>query len=178
MEDKRGIKRECSPSAEESPLPNDAKTPPPMPSGSPPLPGSLSEVSSRHPCSPVFEQGNASGKTPMIDLSSSSDEENFIVDTSRDVKLAKKLFDDLNHDILGSPGDDKIIFLDDSNEENEAQEEKTADIESTSAFASSNPASSAPTIANDAPTGAKIDNSDDQGLDQEDDGGGCSVGEP
>jgi hypothetical protein len=40
----------------------------------------------------VFEQGNASGKTPMINLSSSSDEENFIVDTSHDAKLTKKNF--------------------------------------------------------------------------------------
>jgi hypothetical protein len=177
MEDKRGIKRECSPSVEESPLPN-VKTPPPTPSGSPPLSGSLSEVSSRHPCSPVFEQGNAFGKTPMIDLSSSSDEENFIVDTSCDVKLAKKLFDDLNRDILGPPHDGKIIFLDDSDEENEAQEAKTAGIESTVASASSDLGSSAPTITNDGPTGAKIDNNDDQGLDQEGDGGGCSAGEP
>jgi hypothetical protein len=44
----------------------------------------------------VFEQGNASGKTPMIDPSS------FIVDTSHDAELARKLFGDLNHDILGS----------------------------------------------------------------------------
>jgi hypothetical protein len=76
----------------------------------------------------VFEQGNASGKTPTIDLSSSLDEENFIVDTSHDAELAKKLFGGLNHDILGPPGDGKIVVLDDSDEENEAQEEKTAGI--------------------------------------------------
>jgi hypothetical protein len=181
MVDKRGIKRERSPSAEESPLPNDAKTPPPVPSGSPPLPWSPSEVSSRRPCSLVFEQGNAAGKTPMIDLSSSSDEENFIVDTSHNVELTKKLFGDLNCDILGPPGDDKIIVLDDFDEENEAHEGKTASIESKIAYASADPASSAPTSANDAPAGAKIDNSDDQGPDQEanfGDGGGCSVDEP
>jgi hypothetical protein len=128
MVDKRGIKHERSPSAEGSPLPNDAKTPPPVPSGSPPLPWSPSEVSSRRPCSLVFEQGNAAGKTPMIDLSSSSDEENFIVDTSHNVELTKKLFGDLNCDILGPPGDDKIIVLDDFDEENEAHEGKTAGI--------------------------------------------------
>jgi hypothetical protein len=138
MEDKRGIKCERSPSAEGSPLPNDVKTPPPTPSRSPPLPESPPEVSSRRPCSPVFEQGNASGKTPLINLSSSSDEENFIVDTARDAELAKKLFGDLNHDILGPPSDDKIIILDDFNEENEAHEEKTAGIESTVASASAN----------------------------------------
>jgi hypothetical protein len=145
MEDKRGIKRERSPFVEGSPLPNDAKTPPSVPSVSPPPSGSPSEVSSRRPCSPVFEQGTASGKTPMTDLSSSSDDENFIVDTSCDAELAKKLFDDLNRDILGPLGDGKIIVIDDSEEENEAREEKTVDIESTTASASTDPASSAPT---------------------------------
>jgi hypothetical protein len=37
----------------------------------------------------------------MIDLSSSSDEENVIVDTSCDAELAKNFFGDLNRDILG-----------------------------------------------------------------------------
>jgi hypothetical protein len=49
------------------------------------------------------------------------------------------------------------------------------------ASASTDPASSAPTSANDAPAGVKIDNSDDQGPDQKADGGaggGCSAGEP
>jgi hypothetical protein len=93
----------------------------------------------------------------------------------------KKLFGDLNRDILGLPGDGKIIVLDDYDEENKAQEEKTVRIESTTASASTDPTSSAPTSANDAPTGVKIDNSDDQGPDQEADGaadGGCSAGEP
>jgi hypothetical protein len=106
---------------------------------------------------------------------------NFIVDTSRDAELAKKLFGDLNRDILGPPGDSKIIILDDSDKENEAQEEKTADIESTAASTSADSASSAPTSADDAPVGVKIDHSDDQGLNQEvdsGDDGGCSVGEP
>jgi hypothetical protein len=47
--------------------------------------------------------------------------------------------------------------------------------------ASANPDLSAPTSADDAPTGAKIGNSDDQGPDQEangGDGGGRSTGEP
>jgi hypothetical protein len=80
----------------------------------------------------MFEQGSASGKTPLIDLSSSSDEKNFIVHTSRDAELTKKLFGDLNRDILSLPGDGKIIVLNDSDEENKAQEEKTTDIESLS----------------------------------------------
>jgi hypothetical protein len=113
----------------------------------------------------MFEQGNASRKTPMINSSS------FIVDTSRDEELSRKLFDDLNHDILGPLGDGKIIILDDSDDDGEAQEEKTIGIESMVA----------PASADDAPVGAKIGNSDDQGPDQEADGGddsGHSAGDP
>jgi hypothetical protein len=165
MEDKRGIKRECSPSAEGSPLPDDAKTPPPAPSGSPPPPGSPSVVSSCRPYSLVFEQGNASGKIPMLNPSS------FIVDTSHDEELARKLFGDLNRDILGPPGDGKIIILNDSDDDDGAQEEKTIDIESTAS----------PASVDDAPAEARISNSDDQGPNQEVDGGdnnGHSAGDP
>jgi hypothetical protein len=129
----------------------------------------------------VFEQGNASRTTPMIDLSSSSDEEKFIVVTSRDVELNKKLFSDLNRDILEPPDDDKIIILDDSNDETEAREEKTTGIEPTTAPTSVDLSLSALTNADDAPVGAKIGNSDDQGPDQEADGGNDSersTGEP
>jgi hypothetical protein len=114
MEDKRVIKRECSRSAEGSPLPDDAKTPLPALSGSPPPSGSPLEVTLCHPCPPVFEQGSASGTTPMIDLSS------FIVDTSRDEELARKLFDDFNRDILMPLGDSKTIIIDDSDDDGEA----------------------------------------------------------
>jgi hypothetical protein len=110
----------------------------------------------------VFKQGNASRKIPMLDPSSS------IVDTSRDEELVRKLFGDLNCDILRPPGDDKIIILDD---DDEAQEEKTADIESTVA----------PASADDAPAKVRIGNSDDQGSDQEADGGdndGRSTNDP
>jgi hypothetical protein len=162
MEDKRGTKCERSPSAGGSPLPGDAGTPPPAPSGSPPPPGSPSVASSRRPCSLVFEQGNASGKIPMPDPSS------FIVNTSCDEELARKLFGDLNRDILGPPGDGKIIVLDDSDDD--AQEEETTDIESTTT----------PASADDAPAEARIGNSDGQGPNQEANGGdnsGRSVGD-
>jgi hypothetical protein len=165
MEDQRGTKRERSPSVGGSPLPDDAETSPSAPSESLPPVRSPSVVLSRRPCSPVFEQGIASGKTPMIDPSS------FIVDTSRDEKLARKLFGGLNRDILMPPGDGKIIVLDYSNDDDEAQEEKIVGIESTTA----------PASANDAPTEAQIGNSDDKGPDQEADGrdnSGRSVGDP
>jgi hypothetical protein len=113
----------------------------------------------------VFEQGGSSGKAPMIDLSLSSDEENVIADTSRDAELTKKLFDDLNCDILGPPGDGKVIILDDSDEEKETPDEKTVDTELTATSAAINPASTASAVAGDAPTGVKNDNSNDQGPD-------------
>jgi hypothetical protein len=115
MEDQRGIKREHSSSPEGCPSSSDAKTLPPAPSGSP------SEISSGRPCSPVFKQGGSFWKALMIDLFLSSDEENFIVNTSHDAEFAKKLFGDLNRDILGPPGDGKIIILDDSDEKRRHQ---------------------------------------------------------
>jgi hypothetical protein len=93
-------------------------------------------------------------KVPMLDPSL------FIADTSRDEEIARKLFGDLNRDILSPPGDGKIIILDDSDDDGEAQEGTTVEIESTVALAS----------ADDAPVEARIDNSDDQGPDQEADG--------
>jgi hypothetical protein len=113
----------------------------------------------------VFEQDDASRKIPMLEPSS------FIVDTSHNEKIIRKLFGDLNHDILGPPGDGKIIILDDFDDDGEAQEETTVEIKSTVA----------PASADDAPVEARIDNSDDQGTDQEADGGdnnGHSVGDP
>jgi hypothetical protein len=115
----------------------------------------------------VFEQGGSSGKAPMIDLSLSSDEENFITDTSRDAEFAKKLFGDLNRDILRPPGDGKVIIIDDSDNKKEALNEKTANTELVATSAAVNPMLTASAVADDATTGAKNDNSDDQGLDQE-----------
>jgi hypothetical protein len=74
MEDKRGTKRSRSPSKEGSSPPSRASTPAPAPSGFPPPLKSPPEVSSRHHCSLVFEQGDPSGKAPVMDLSSSLDE--------------------------------------------------------------------------------------------------------
>jgi hypothetical protein len=92
----------------------------------------------------VFEQGGASGKTPVSSPSS------LVVDTSRDEEFARKLFGDLNRDILGPHGDDKIITIDDSNDDNEAQEEGTTDIDPMVV----------PTSAADAPAWTSVTNSD------------------
>jgi hypothetical protein len=161
MEDKKGVKCERSPSAEGSPLPNDVKTPTPVPPGSSPPPGSPSDVSSCRRYSSVFEQGGASGATPMSGISS------LVVDTSRDEEFTRKLFGELNRDILGPPGDDKIIIIDDSNSDDDddaAQEEGMTDIDPTTV----------PAFAVDAPAGTSVTNSDAQGSEQEIDGGSDS----
>jgi hypothetical protein len=165
MDDKKVIKHERSASAEGSPLHDDAKTPTPVPSGSPPPPGSSSDVSSRHRCSSVFEQSSASAATPVSGPSS------LVVDTSRDEEFTRKLFIDLNHDILGPPGDGKIIIIDDSDDDDEAQEDGTAHIDPTAV----------PASAADAPAGTSVANSDDQGSEQVVDGGSdieCSTSAP
>jgi hypothetical protein len=160
MEDKRGTKRPHFPFADGSSSPNDAKTPPPVPSGSPPPPGSMSEITSRHPRSPVFEQGGPSGNIPVIELSSSSDEEDFFTDTSWDAEFTRRLFGDLN--LLGPPSDDKVIVLSDSDEEEEAREETAAgaDVASSTTLKYSTPA---PSIADadEDPGKMQDDNSDD-----------------
>jgi hypothetical protein len=145
MEDKRGIKRERSPFAEGSPAASDAKTPPPAPSGTPSSLGSLSEVSSRRPRSPVFEQGGPSRKPPVIDLSSSSDEEDSFIDTSRDFEFAQRLYGELNCDLLWPPGDGKVIILSDSDEEKEEAREKSTGAKDVVASAAVNPVSTTST---------------------------------
>jgi hypothetical protein len=104
-------------------------------------------------------------------MSSSFDEEDLIVDTSHDEELARRLFDDLNHVFLGPPGDGKIIILINSNEEEEeVREEKTTGTKDAATSTAVNPASTASTDADDAPTGVKNDNSDDHTPDKEADG--------
>jgi hypothetical protein len=147
MEAKKGIKCECSPSAEGSPLPDDAKTLIPVPSGSPPPPRSPSDVSSRRRYSSVFEQGGASWAT-LVSIPSL-----LVVDTSRDEEFTRKLFGDVSRDILEPPSDGKIIIIDDFDDDEEAQEEGTTGIDPMTV----------PTSAVDAPAGTSVTNSDDQG---------------
>jgi hypothetical protein len=152
MEDKRGIKRERFLSAKGSPEPSDSKTPPPVPSGSPSPPGSPSEVASRCPCSPVFEKGGPSEKALVIDLSSSSDEEDFIANTSRDFEFAQRLYGELNRGFLEPPSDGKIIILNYSDEEKEeVREEKSSGLEDVVASTAVNPASTSSVDDADAP---------------------------
>jgi hypothetical protein len=111
----------------------------------------------------MFEQGSASGATPVSSASL------LVVDTSCNEEFARKLFGDLNRDILRPPSDGKIIIINDSDDE--AQEEGTTDIDPTAG----------PASAADAPAGSSVANSDDQGSEQEVDGGsdsGRSTGAP
>jgi hypothetical protein len=170
MEDKRGAKHRCSPSAQVIPSSSETKTPPPVPSGSPPPvpsgspppPGSPMEISSCYPCSPVFEQGGPSGNIRVIELSSSSGEVGFFVDISRDAEFTKRLFGNLNRDLLRPPGDSKVIVLNDFDEEEEVREESAANVEAVSStiVKSSTPAPSA-ADADEDPRKMQDDNSDD-----------------
>jgi hypothetical protein len=84
-----------------------------------------------------------------------------VVDTSRDEEFAIKLFGNLNRDILGPPGDGKIIII---GNDDEVQEEGMAGIDPTTVLASTA----------DTPVGTSVTNSDDQGSEQEVNGGSDS----
>jgi hypothetical protein len=96
-----------------------------------------------------------------VDLTSSLGEEDFVADTLRDKELARKLFDDLNRDILGPPGDGKIIVLSDSDDEDGTHEDATVNAEAAppSAANSVDSPTSAPD-ADDTPDGVSDDNAD------------------
>jgi hypothetical protein len=87
-----------------------------------------------------------------------------VVDTSLDEEFTRKLFGELNHNILGPSGDGKIIIIDDSDDDDVAQEEGTTDIDTTAV----------PASAADAPAGTSVTNSDAQRSEQEVDGGSDS----
>jgi hypothetical protein len=96
-----------------------------------------------------------------VDLTSSLGEEDSVADTSRDEELARKLFDDLNRDILGPPGDGKIIVLSDSDDEDGTHEDATvnAEVAPPSAANSVDSPTSAPDV-DDTPDGVSDDNAD------------------
>jgi hypothetical protein len=118
----------------------------------------------------------------VVDLSSSSDEEDLIPDTSHDFEFAQRLYGELNCAFLISPGNGKIIILSNSGEEKEeVREEKSTGVREAVPSAVVNPASTASVDDANAPMGVKNDNSDDQGPDQEassEDGGRDDADEP
>jgi hypothetical protein len=96
-----------------------------------------------------------------VDLASSSGEEDSFADTSRDEELARKLFGDLNRDILGPPDDGKIIVISDSDDEDEMHEDTAVNAEAAPPSAANSVNS--PTFAPDAdetPNGVPDDNAD------------------
>jgi hypothetical protein len=110
----------------------------------------------------VFEQGGPSRNIPVIDLSSSSDEEDFFTDTSWDAEFARRLFGDLNHDLLGLPGDGKVIVLSDSDEEDEVHEDTAVDADvAPSAATKSSTLAASTTDVDEDPKKMQDDNSDD-----------------
>jgi hypothetical protein len=110
----------------------------------------------------VFEQGDPSRNIPVIELSSSSDEEGFFADTARDVEFAKQLFGDLNCDLLGPPDDGEVIIINDSDEEEEVREDTATDAEATpSAAVKSLTLASSAVDADEGKRKMQDDNSDD-----------------
>jgi hypothetical protein len=109
----------------------------------------------------------------VVDPSSSSDEEGPIHDTSRDEKFARRLFGDLNRDVHGPPDNGKVIFLSDSDEEEEeVHEEDATDAEAMPSSAAGIPASTACTTdADEEPKGVQDDNSGNRTPCQEAGGG-------
>jgi hypothetical protein len=184
MEGKRDIKRECSPSAEGSPTASDAKTPLPAPSGTTSPPESPAEVSSRHPRSPVLEQCGPSEMAPVVDLSSPQDEEEPIHDIARDFEFVQRLFGELNRDLLGPPGDGKVIILSDSNEEEEeVHEENSVGTEDAATSAVVNPVSTAsaddigtPTEKSSTSAASPAEADNDPGVEPNDSSDGLAPG--
>jgi hypothetical protein len=104
----------------------------------------------------------------VVDLSSSSDEEGLIPDTTWDEEFAKRLFSDLNRDVLGPPSDSKVIVLSDSDEEEEAHEKTITDANATPSAAMKSPSPTASTAdADEDPKRMQDDNSDGLALDRE-----------
>jgi hypothetical protein len=183
MEGKRGIKRECSPSAEGSPVANDAKTPLPASSRTPSPSGSPTEVCSHRPRSSILEQGGPSGTAHVVDLSSPQGEENRIHDIAHDFEFTQRLFGELNRAFLGPPSDDKVIILSDSEEEEEEVHEKSADAKDASASASINPISTTsiddigtPTEKSLTPAASPTNADNDPGVEPNDSSDGLASG--
>jgi hypothetical protein len=61
----------------------------------------------------VLELRGSFRKALVVNLSSSFDEEDLIANILRDEEFARRLFGNLNRDVLGPPGDGKIIILND-----------------------------------------------------------------
>jgi hypothetical protein len=104
-----------------------------------------------------------------VDLALSSGEEEPVADTSRDEEIARKLFGDLNCDILGPPGDGKVIVISDSDYEDETHEDAVVNAEAA-------PPSAANSV--DSPTSASDVDETPDGVSDDNADGGDEVGSP
>jgi hypothetical protein len=95
----------------------------------------------------------------VVDLSSSSNEEGLIPDTSQDEEFGRRLFGDLNRGVLGLPSDSKVIILSNSDEEEEVRQEHAAGAK---AAPSSVVKSSTPTASTDNAAAADKSRSPDR----------------
>jgi hypothetical protein len=84
---------------------------------------------------------------PVVDLS--FDEEEIFPDIMWAEEIARRLFGELNHELLGLPGDGNVIILSDSAEEEEEHEEITADTEAAPPSTKNSPAPSISTVETD-----------------------------
>jgi hypothetical protein len=95
MEDKRGTKCARSPTKEGSPSPSGAPTPSPTPSKFTTIAGVLAEGLLTLPRLTGVWARDPFRKAPVMNLSSSSDVEGLIPDTSWDEEFTRRLFSDL-----------------------------------------------------------------------------------
>jgi hypothetical protein len=91
-----------------------------------------------------------------VDLALSPSEEDSGADTSQDEEFIRKLFGDLNHDILGPPDDGKIIVISDSDDEDAAV---NTEVAPPSAAKSTDSPTSASDV-DETPDGVSDDNAD------------------
>jgi hypothetical protein len=103
----------------------------------------------------------------VVDLSSY--EEDFFPETSWDEDFARRLFGDLNCDLLGPPDDDKVIILSDSDdEEEEVREEDATNTEAAPSSVVKSPISTAFNAdADEAPKVVQGDSNGGHTLNQE-----------
>jgi hypothetical protein len=96
-----------------------------------------------------------------VDLVLSSSEEDSVADTSRDEEFTRKLFGDLNRDILGPPGDGKIIIISDSDDEDETHEDTAVHAEvAPPSTANSADSPTSTSDVDETPDGVSEDNAD------------------
>jgi hypothetical protein len=99
----------------------------------------------------------------VVDLFSSSDEEDPIPATSPNFEFTQCLYGELNRTLLGPPSDGKIIIISDSDEEEEAGEEIAANAKATPSAAAMKHSTLAASLvdADENPRATPDDSNDD-----------------